>query len=94
MELHLGANLIFEVDLLARELLLELLDFFIGQRVIEGDRDLLRNFDHLTLSAESRQYLDETKKEYISGNEKEKKEQRRCEETAGKVPSAGEHRRK
>ena len=49
VELHLGADFIFQVDFLSRELLLEFFNLFIGQRVVESDRDLLRNLDEQLL---------------------------------------------
>jgi hypothetical protein len=43
VELHFGADLIFEVDFLAGKLLFELVDLAVCQGVIECDRNLLRN---------------------------------------------------
>ena len=49
VELHLIANFIFQIDLFARELLLKLFDLLVGERIVERDRNLLRDFDEQLL---------------------------------------------
>jgi hypothetical protein len=45
VELQLILNFIFQIDFLARELLLKLFDLLVGERIVERDRNLLRDFD-------------------------------------------------